>query len=334
MLKKITNFLLPVISLFFCFTEKVFAEGEGYSLLAPIPTVTGSTQPDLVTYMKGLFTLFVGLSIVFAVFVIIYGGVKYTLAIVPGAKSDAKKRMTDAILGLFIVLISSILLNTINPGLLRVGLKLEPVKFDAIIDTGTLPDGSFTSKTPHYCKNVGILNTRMCYTTKEECDAQPGFIPFADCELSNEATTEPLETGDEDANRKLLTDTGHITINAGSETTELAGVRQGTLNEVVRMQAECNCNIVVTAGSETTGGHNCSNPDGYNHCNGYKVDLRVAGLESDGGGTALSNFIMDNPEKFTKIGPREGDGAMQYQASSGAIYAYESTPPHWDVLVK
>jgi len=322
---KIKNFIFPVFSFFFCFAGNVFAEGEGYSLLAPIPTITGNTQPDLVTYLKGLFTLAVGLSIVFAVFVIIYGGVKYTLAIVPGAKSDAKKRMTDAVLGLFIVLISSILLNTLNPGLLNIGLKLEDVQFDATTEIGTNAGG------PQYCRTNTLTNEQKCYSSQSECDSS-GELQAFPCNVKQGTNT--TASGDENANRKLLTDTGHITINAGPETTQLAGVRPATIDEVKRIQQECNCNVVVTSGSETNGGHNCSNPTGYNHCNGYKVDLRVAGLESDGGGTALSNFIIDHPDKFTNIGVRS-DGASQYQSkTSGAIYAWESNPPHWDVLVK
>ena len=321
---KITNFLLPILSFLFCFVGNVFAEGEGYSLLAPIPTVTGNTQPDLVTYMKGLFTLFVGLSIVFAVFVIIYGGVKYTLAIVPGAKSDAKKRMTDAVLGLFIVLISSILLNTLNPGLLNIGLKLEDVQFDPTVEIGTTVFDAYTQ----YCFTNPTSGIRSnCYGSITTCQAMiivHNPLGTTDNCMMYESYNVTTATGDEDVNRKLLTDTGHISINAGADRTQLSKVRPATLDEIKRVQAECNCNIMVTAGSETNGGHNCSNPDGFNHCNGYKVDLSSGGET----GTPLSNYIMDH---YTNIGKR-GDGALQYQAPSGAIYALESN--HWDVLVK
>ncbi|TRZ53159.1 hypothetical protein D4R99_01335 [bacterium] len=175
---KIKNFIFTVFSFFFCFAGNVFAEGEGYSLLAPIPTVTGGGQPDLVTYLKGLFTLAVGLSIVFAVFVIIYGGVKYTLAIVPSAKSDAKKRMTDAVLGLFMVLISSILLNTINPGLLRIGLNLEPVKFETPIDIGA--DSYKTDYTNR--NNIYTFCTTEIAGCKETCTTPPSSTLPADAD--------------------------------------------------------------------------------------------------------------------------------------------------------
>ncbi|MCX6735675.1 MAG: pilin [Candidatus Parcubacteria bacterium] len=308
-----------IFSCFFFFSEKVLAQNEGYIPLASIPTVPTDSAPTLAIYMKGIFTATIGLAIVFAVLMIVIGGIQYIVAQTPFSVGEGKNRISSAITGIFIILISSVLLNTLNPGLLRIGLNLDRT----IFDNYTPQNEGNTSNTPHYCKNVGLTNTRMCYTTKEECDAQPGFIPFSSCDLSTEATTIPLESGNEGDNRKILTDTGHITINAGSDRTQLAGVRPETLNEVKRVQQECNCDIVVTGGSESTGVHNCSNPSNPNHCNGKKVDL--------GTGGALDNHIIDHPEQYTNIGKR-GDGAIQYQSkTSGAIYALESN--HWDITV-
>jgi len=308
---KIKNFIFLIFSFFFCFAGNVFAEGEGYSLLAPIPTVIGNTQPNLVTYMKGLFTLFVGLSIVFAVFVIIYGGVKYTLAIVPGAKSDAKKRMTDAVLGLFIVLISSILLNTLNPGLLRIGLKLEPLKFGATTEIG------FDTPTIRYCKNVGTFNQRKCYESKNECDAQPGFIPFSKCELEGE--TIDSSTYQKPEGTGSFGGTG-VTLAKGIS---VEGLRPETINEISKTKKDCDCAINVT--STTGGNHNCSLTK-TNHCTGHKIDL--------GMNTKLDTYIKTN---YQKIEDR-GDGAPQYKdTTTGAIYTDETklgTGPHWDVLIK
>ncbi len=322
MYSKTKKLITPVFSLLFLFTEKALAINEGYIPLAPIPTVPTGSAPTLAVYMKGIFTASVGLAIVFAVLMIVIGGIQYIVAQTPFAIGEGKSKISNALTGLFIILISAVLLNTVNPGLLRIGLNLDRTIFDNYTPQQEGTNG-YTSNTPHYCKNVGLTNTRMCYTSKAECDAQPGFIPFSSCDLSTEATTIPLESGNEGDNRKLLSDTGHITVNAGSDRTQLAGVRPETLNEVKRVQAECNCDIVVTGGSENTGVHNCSNPSNPNHCNGHKVDL--------GAGGPLSNYIVDHPDQYTNIGTRS-DGAIQYQSkTSGATYAFEGN--HLDVTV-
>lgn len=117
-------------------TPVVHAAGtKGYALLAPIPTVSSDIgTPSLPEYLKSLVKLFVGLAIVFAVFMIVYGGVKYTVAGTPNAKGGAKKYITEAVLGLLIAIFSYILLQTINPALLNVGLNLEDVQFDPYSD--------------------------------------------------------------------------------------------------------------------------------------------------------------------------------------------------------
>ncbi len=55
----------------------------------------------------------------------------------------------------------------------------------------------------------------------------------------------------------------------------------------------------------------------YSHWNGYKLDISL--------NTCINNYITNS---FTYIGLR-GDGAKQYQASSGNIYALEGN--HWDI---
>ncbi len=326
---KTKTFAFTLFSFFFLFAGKVLAANEGYVPLAPIPTIPTGTTPTLAVYMKGIFTAAVGLAIVFAVLMIVIGGIQYIVAQTPFAIGEGKSKITNAVVGLFILLISAVLLNTINPGLLRIGLNIDTTIFDAY----TPGAGTESQSRDQYC----IANpttgekTGGCYDSAAGCQSvlviSNPLGTTDDCFLYQQTSQVPAGTGNEDANRKLLTDTGHISVNADADRTQLSGVRPETLNEVKRVQTECNCDIVVTGGSENTGVHNCSNSSNPNHCNGHKVDLSSGGTQ----GTVLSNHIIDHPEQYTNIGTRS-DGAIQYQSkTSGAIYALESD--HWDVTV-
>ncbi|MBI4087696.1 MAG: hypothetical protein HY434_02595 [Candidatus Liptonbacteria bacterium] len=102
----------------------------------------------------------------------------------------------------------------------------------------------------------------------------------------------------------------------------LAGLKQGTVDEVIRLTNACkaaNASCEVTVTSATGGEHESG---AVSHANGYKVDLR-----SRDGGSALTNYIRNNYQQL----PDRSDGAKMYRAPSGAIYALESN--HWDVVV-
>ncbi|MER5889455.1 hypothetical protein ABT160_37000 [Streptomyces sp. NPDC001941] len=80
----------------------------------------------------------------------------------------------------------------------------------------------------------------------------------------------------------------------------------------VTLKKASGCALLITGGTET--GHASGT---YSHWNGYKLDFNPT--------TCLTNYITRN---FTHIADR-GDGAKQYKAASGNIYARESS--HWDV---
>ena len=88
-------------------------------------------------------------------------------------------------------------------------------------------------------------------------------------------------------------------------TREIAGL----LWRVTKTNALC-----CTGGTET--GHASGT---YSHWNGYKLDTSL--------NTCLNNYIQNT---YTRIEDRPGDGAPQYEAASGNIYAQESN--HWDIL--
>ena len=68
------------------------------------------------------------LAVVLAVFMITVGGFEYMLSGAMNTKEDAKKKMTDAVLGLILALITYLLLYTIDPNLvLTSNLSIPPI---------------------------------------------------------------------------------------------------------------------------------------------------------------------------------------------------------------
>ena len=133
---------------FIFFTNNVFAQQKGYQLLAGIPTITqpaDGTAIPFPVYLKGLITAIVGLSIIFAVIMIVIGGIEYVAAAVPSAKSEGKKKIIGAISGLLIAIFSYLLLITINPDLISVGFNLDDLKNiqypEWLAESGVSPQG-------------------------------------------------------------------------------------------------------------------------------------------------------------------------------------------------
>lgn len=137
-----------------------------------------------------------------------------------------------------------------------------------------------------------------------------------------------------DARSRLLAN--GITVNAQPPQTSLNGIKQATIDEIIRMKKQCDawmkeyykndgsCNIIVTGGTEN-GPHaagRCS------HGNGYKIDL---GLSPRLDEFIQKTYCCKNP-KTNQCGicdRRIGDGALMYKSPTGAIYARESD--HWDI---
>lgn len=122
-----------------------------YKLLAPIGNLVQA--PDNVgDYFNIIFKLAIGLCAVLAVVMIVIGGVQYMGNESIFGKTEAKSRITAAILGLLIALSSYALLNTINPDLLGgKGVIIEQVKAE-IVD---LPDAGDDNVDPDFNKNTG-----------------------------------------------------------------------------------------------------------------------------------------------------------------------------------
>ncbi len=163
---------------------------NNYILLEPIPCKEGTPNckpggsltefnttgtGQLGTYLNLGITLFIGLCAVAAVIMIVIGGIEYSTAELVSNKAAAKERIQSALLGLLLALCSWLILNTINPDLLRTDFEITGVELgvdleDIIIVDG---DGNVTSGTGGPI-NMASVGTSCDYRTIFRAAQQAG----------------------------------------------------------------------------------------------------------------------------------------------------------------
>jgi hypothetical protein len=144
-------FMLFVITMILLPTMLVLA--EDYTLLAPLPGL--ETVPEnnaLGVYIPFVFKLLIGLSAAAAVLMIVYGGIQYMTTDAIMKKEEGKKQIQNAVFGLVLVISAWLILNTINPGLLKFDLNIES------ITTKSGPEGHWPSS-PNWFSNGKITTS-------------------------------------------------------------------------------------------------------------------------------------------------------------------------------
>ena len=111
-------------------SENTKFENE-YKLLAPIGGFDKINTNDIGEYFNKIFLIAIGLAGALAVIMIIIAGVQWMGTDSVFGKTEAKKQITNAVLGLLIALGSYALLNTIDPALLGTkGLNVDQVEIE------------------------------------------------------------------------------------------------------------------------------------------------------------------------------------------------------------
>lgn len=159
------NYLPPVLNndAFVPITPIVTTtNSDVYTLLAPIGEFKVAPK-NIGDYFNTIFTIAIGLCGALAVIMIVIGGVQYMGDESIFGKTEAKSKITSAILGLLIALGSYALLNTINPDLLG-GKGVNIAQVSAEIEEETEPlvsNDNFTSgeKTEKCSGGIFYANT-------------------------------------------------------------------------------------------------------------------------------------------------------------------------------
>ncbi len=114
----ISYVLYPLFTLFALLPLTASACPPGqYELLAPIGTLAGCV--DLAGYLKGIIETVIGIAGILAVIMIVFCGIQMMASGSVSGKSAAKECITNAIMGVLLAIGSWLLLNTINPLLLK-----------------------------------------------------------------------------------------------------------------------------------------------------------------------------------------------------------------------
>ncbi len=177
-----------IIILLLAISRAPRAELAAVRLETGLPTIpaTGLTVgQELPEYINYLFIFGLGAIAVLALGMMMYGGIQYILAAGNVAtKLEAKETITQALIGLGLLLISYLLLKTINPDL--VNLK-NPSVFPKTLFQGQIPPGMsveeppqsgrpsvfiYSVASPEACANIGGQVFSPCQTY---CLATPGL---------------------------------------------------------------------------------------------------------------------------------------------------------------
>ncbi len=252
----------------------------------------------IIVYLIGM------MFVIFAVMMVSAGFGMITSGGSPDAHKSAKNKLMNSFIGLVIVLVGWLLVDTVMRGLLK--------------NDGT-PGGV-----------SGVIQGFGPWT-QVKCDAQtePGIVRETSQNIANskeyqeEATNITPPAGSVSgslshadavaqlpADKFIVKSSGSCSDKNSTQCTSLENIKANTVTRIKELQGNVGVPFIITGGTEA--GH----ADGdYSHGNGYKVDLKPV--------PELNSYIYKN---FTKIGP------TKYQDSNGNTY-YRHEPDHWDVTI-
>ncbi|HEY9583034.1 MAG TPA: pilin [Candidatus Paceibacterota bacterium] len=205
-----------------------------YELLESIGGIT-SVEPRGYEYFTLAYKYALSITVALAVIMIVIGGVQYTISWAsPSAKGDAKNRILSAIGGLVLALASYLILQTINPALVRPSISLPPPSPD--IGGGGGGGGA-------NCGGRGRCGGPTAITDDEARaklrSAGVGGFNLADCEANGFASP-----------------CGYF-----------QGIKEGIISYTAQMEKRCGCQLV--ARDATGPGHDTD----AGHYSGEKIDF-------------------------------------------------------------
>lgn len=149
-----------------CLYTSVFA--VDYTPLTTIPGVSekGKNLSSPQNLVLGIYTVAIGIGSILAVVMVIIGGIKYTVMESFGAKTDAKKQITSAFLGLVLLLGSYLILKTINKDLVNFNTTL-PTSDGKALEGYTAERAAIMTQINDLKKNYDAANAKASTAQRE-----------------------------------------------------------------------------------------------------------------------------------------------------------------------
>lgn len=122
-------------------TGVCFAQATDYIPLEPLPGTSPDQPTTLPDYLSKLIPIIISVAGILAVVIIVIAGLQYITAAGNTSQiASAKSRIWSAIGGLLLLISSYLILNTINPDLLKLDLAISPIEIKATCISGDCPD--------------------------------------------------------------------------------------------------------------------------------------------------------------------------------------------------
>lgn len=303
--------LIPLVALFFLlplFTP-IPASGQTdsapYKLLQPLPFVTDAKgETTASTYIPGIVKLAIAAAGALAVIMIVVGGVEYMSTDAIAGKTGAKSRISNALWGLALAIGAWTILNTVNPDLVNLDIKLATQNLGPGFEEGTPPPEPPIGTIPG--------------------DPQPTGTPWGDDTATRRGIATLLKT-----NLELGAAEDGILINklnckkvGDTNCTSVYRLDQSAILSLLKLHIACKCRLVITGGTEywLHSENTAHNPDVGK---GKVVDLSLS--------EPLETFLKTKGRKITG----EGCAPGEKYAYDGGIYVKEmgGTAPHWHVCL-
>lgn len=259
--------VLAFVALFFLSGALVAFAGTmdiPYTPLAELPLGKGGallSTYTISTYLSGMFKLIIALGAAFAVVMGITGGIQYVASgIAPAARKGAKERITNAIIGLVIVLTSYLILNTIDPKLVAFNFQLPPIEGTRAVVSPEVAEKSIFLQSSNKCAEVcGPGSSCMSFINEsgeEVPSCQP--TPPTACVPPTVGTAWPSDAYERDLlyKKNIIIKNANCTTIGENNCTSVCGLKPDVIDALGELKKNCDnkmgksCAVLVTGATE------------------------------------------------------------------------------------
>jgi hypothetical protein len=166
------------------------ASSQDFTPLAPIPGLTdqGGTgsvlSGDFATFFNSLYQYLIGLAVVLAIIYIIWGGLEISTKDSVSKHSNGVQRITNAVLGLVLILMPVLVFSIINPDILNLSVNFQalnlytPPSQQPTQPTQQLPQPAGCSTNNSFCSSSSCTPVSdSCATYLQDFCRQIGGTP-------------------------------------------------------------------------------------------------------------------------------------------------------------